>query len=240
MPSTSRFPLARDHRELPQLATDLGRTYLSLGYLCKARREMPRALEWYDRAVQTLTPLLQRHAAAGPLLRDAHKARAVVLALTGEHARALPDLNRTIELDPNPAPQLRIARAAARCRLGDRDQAVKETEEVVRAGSTGSAGPPNAEVLRLAASVYALAAAVVERDMNLSAAVRLQSFERYASRAVELLRRAETAGYFRQPDRVAQLRQDPDLLALRSFTPFQQLLLALDRKSSLSRPRQEQ
>jgi hypothetical protein len=53
--------------------------------------------------------------------------------------------------------------------------------------------------------------------------------ERYAARAVELLRRAAAAGYYRDPARAERLRQDDDLAPLRGRKDYQELLAEVQR-----------
>jgi hypothetical protein len=71
-----------------------------------------------------------------------------------------------------------------------------------------------------AACVCALAAASAKDDAKLS--------EQYAGRAVALLRRAQKAGYFKQPAKIADMKKDSDLRALRTRPDYRDLLKELE------------
>ena len=88
--------------------------------------------------------------------------------------------------------------------------------------SAQASGP--AERLYQAARVYALASAAAQKDEQASPADRAKLAEQYAARAVELLVRAERAGYFATPARLADLKTDPDLATLRTRQAFNSLL----------------
>ncbi len=87
------------------------------------------------------------------------------------------------------------------------------------AGS-GAAG----DILYHAAAVHALASTIVRDDGNLPPADRDQQAERYALRAVELLRSAHAAKYFADAEHVNSLKSDPDLGPLRQRADFKKLL----------------
>ena len=76
-----------------------------------------------------------------------------------------------------------------------------------------------------AACVCALAAASVKDDAKLS--------EQYAGRAVALLCQAHKAGYFKEQARVAHLKKDGDLRALRGRPDYQALLKELETPAEL-------
>jgi hypothetical protein len=112
--------------------------------------------------------------------------------------------------DPCERPGVRLLRAGARARAGDTATAIAEADEL--AAAPGAA----ADTLYGAAAVHAVAAAVARGDVA----------ERYAARAVAMLRQAVAAGYAD----VAHLRTDPDLDALRGRGDFKELAAGQDGK----------
>src|SRR5262249_45322449 len=145
-------------------------------------------------------------------LRNSHWGRAQALTQLGRHAEAVQDWDRALELDEGPnRPTFRLSRAVNLAQLGQDQQATTEVEAVLQAG------PPTADRLYDAACVFALSAGKAGDP-----AVQ----ERYAARAVALLRDAVAKGY----NKVAHLKKDSDLDALRQRADFQQLLADLEAK----------
>lgn len=70
------------------------------------------------------------------------------------------------------------------------------------------------------ACVYARASASAEADATLSGYERSDRQRGYREAALQQLRNAQAAGYFRSPDRRRYLRQDPDLATLLSEPEF--------------------
>ena len=77
------------------------------------------------------------------------------------------------------------------------------------------------------ACVYALAAESARRDGSLSPQARVVRAERYAAHAVELLQRAHTAGFFRDPNALEALEAHQDLDPVRARTDFRSLCFDL-------------
>jgi hypothetical protein len=78
------------------------------------------------------------------------------------------------------------------------------------------------------ACVYALSSAAAGKDAALPQVGRDRLREQYAARAVELLGKAQAAGFFKNQASVDQLKKDTDLDSVRSRTDFQKLLGDLD------------
>jgi hypothetical protein len=73
-----------------------------------------------------------------------------------------------------------------------------------------------------AACVYALAAAALGDDS--------QEAESHAAKAVALLIRAQATGFFQEAARIAHMKEDTDLDALRPREDFQRLVQELEKK----------
>jgi hypothetical protein len=86
------------------------------------------------------------------------------------------------------------------------------------------------------ARVYALCAAAVERDESVALEARKKLGSRHADQAVDLLRRAAKAGYFRSADNLKQLDSAPELAALRAGEPFRALRSELTAKDGPGTP----
>ena len=116
-------------------------------------------------------------------------------------------------------PTRRIDRADALVGQGDHVRATAEAK-------TASDSPHvSAGTLYNAACIYSRASGVVRGDSTLSATDREALAERYASRAVELLRQAMAKGY----QDVKHVKEDADFAPLRSGKPFKRLLADLEK-----------
>jgi predicted Zn-dependent protease len=147
-------------------------------------------------------------------LRKAQWGRAEALEKLSRHAEAVRDWDRAIEREEGPnLPQFRLMRALALARGGDPGTAVTELKDLAEA--------KNATPLTLynLACGYALVSAVVKDEPARAAA--------YAARAVELLARANAAGYFKDAANVEHLKKNRDLNSLRSREDFRKLLAEL-------------
>jgi serine/threonine protein kinase/tetratricopeptide (TPR) repeat protein len=173
----------------PQHRIDLAASYQNLGNAVRDQGDAKAALAWYGKAIGLLTPINPRPDDATLFLRNAHWDRANALDQRGEHAEAIPDWQQAIELEgKGPAgDHLRLFLKIA------------ETEKKLKA-QTKSEG----ELLYQAAVLHAQAtkAAADEEERLLS--------ERYAKRSLELLEQARGAGWFRDPQRINQLKEDKD------------------------------
>src|SRR5262249_13838702 len=145
------------------------------------------AVAWYDRAIDAIEPVLTKHpqlVKARQFLRNSHWGRADTLGKLNRHADALKDWEKAAELSP-PAQRVsvKMGRAACLARAGQSTTATQTAEELLAAPKVSG------DLFYDAACVFALSAAVKD-DGNVQ--------ERYAARAVEILAKAQTAGFFRQ------------------------------------------
>jgi serine/threonine-protein kinase len=205
-----REQLARDFPDVPAYRVDVGGTYVSLGNLRRDSGQAGPALDWYAKGIQPLQAALAadpNQATARLFLRNAHYGRAQALTGLARHAEAAEDWARAMELDNGPdRPFFRRKRALSLARAGDHAQAVSEANALAEAKGV------HALTLYDLACVCSLASASVKND------------DRYAARAVELLRQAVAKGY----KDIDHLKKDPDLDPLRGRDDFKKLLAELE------------
>ncbi|MCI0639460.1 MAG: serine/threonine-protein kinase, partial [Gemmataceae bacterium] len=222
--STILEDLARAHPDRAQFAIRLGGSYANLGTFLKEQNEPAAALDWYGKAIRILEPAPEQ-ADARRFLRNAYWGRGEALTLLQRHQEALADWDRAIEAATGASrDMMRLQRAGSVARMGQHTQAVAEAERLAQQASA----PPG--VLYNAACVYALAVSAVQKDSELPSTERTRLAEKYAVRAVELLTKVHSAGFFKRPTMAAHLQQDPDLAALRARADYRRLVDELKSK----------
>jgi hypothetical protein len=153
--------------------------------------------------------------------------RAEALAQLRRYAEAVPAWDLALANDTGVMrPFNQMKRALTVAHLGDHARATKEAADLAAAAAGGHI---EAGMLAEAACVHAVASAAAARDARLPEAERGRLADRYAARAVELLRRARAAGYFDTPQRLQETRKATDFAPLRSRKDFQDLLAELSR-----------
>src|SRR5262249_35065701 len=122
--------------------------------------------------------------------------------------------------DPATADFNRLFLAMNYVRAGQYPLAVEEVEDwMTRAVPTTPPGQ-----LLYCVGVYCVALEAVRTDTRLSSSECEARTERFASRAVTLLRKPQEGGYFKDPRHAEVLRTDEDLNPLRGRQDFQKLL----------------
>jgi len=206
----SEFPAVLDY------TVDAAAVYCGVGGLLREKGQPKAALPWYAKAIATLEGLQApglEQAAARKSLRDAYAGRAEALAALRPQAEAADDWTRALQLDDGTKrAALQLQRAFAYARAGTPTRALEDVESLLEREKD-----PSASLLCDLARVCALGA-VAARDDPPAA-------QKYAARAVDLLRRAVHKGY-RDGKR---LKTDPDLQPLNSRPDFQELLRELLR-----------
>jgi serine/threonine-protein kinase len=214
--------LAREHPDVPAYQASLGNTYNNLGLLQYQSGRGRAALDSYAKGMKALQAALAtdpKHATARLYLRNAHFGRAQALTRLARHAEAVQDLDRALELDAGPArPFLRLQRAFSLAHAGDHTQAVSEADALAQAKDV------NADMLYDLACVCSLASAAVKNDAKLA--------DRYAARAVDLLRQAVAKGF----KDVEHLKKDSDLDPLRGRDDFKKLVAELESGAPEKKP----
>jgi tetratricopeptide (TPR) repeat protein len=149
--------------------------------------------------------------------------RAFILSQQKRYTGALRDYDQAIRLSPE-EPELRHLRA-----LTKGHALVDESEHAIAAESAKMVAADaslTGRTLFLAAGLLCRCAGAVSENPVLA--------EQYAASAVELLRRAQTAGYFQRPLRVEQLKHDAQLAPLRARSDFREFVSAVERAISSS------
>jgi tetratricopeptide (TPR) repeat protein len=187
------------------------------------KKEFQAAIEDYTKALQ-----MDAHLAL------AYYGRAIAFVELKQWEKADGDLKKALD---NKVPRawsllahVAVERAKVTLQSGEHGRAVTEAEELLRR--------PDAPPLLTygTAKVFALAAAAAHQDRKLPVAERDKACGQYATRATEYLRKAQAAGYFKEPATVQQLKQDPDFKALESQLEFRKLLADLEKKVERAAP----
>jgi serine/threonine protein kinase len=209
--------LADDFPDAAKYQWDLATIQFMLGQLFRLQHRPAEALPWYDQALAQLQPSHQaapkddaNHTLLGQVRRD----RAKVLGALQRSAEALVEWDQAVELVP-PADRARVRLERARAWV----QAGKTAEAVAEAAAlTKDPGTPSVRCCE-AACVYSLASAAVQET---------RQREAHAGQALALLRRAQAAGFFKDPAKIARLNQDTDLAPLRPREDFQKFAAELE------------
>jgi serine/threonine protein kinase len=203
-----RFP------KVPVYAEELGIYYTNMGH--QMRRSGPdEAMAWYTKAIAKLEPVLAQEPKllrARDSLCRAYWGRAEGHNLAGRQAKAVKDFDKAIEFADEPLrAALRATRALTLAHLKEFAKATAEADAVASAKAAAADGVYDA------ASVYAVCAGFAKEA---------DQAERYAARAVALLRRAVAKGF----KDVAYLKKDDNFAALRARDDFRALLKELEEK----------
>jgi serine/threonine-protein kinase len=203
------------HRTNMEFAGVLGRTYGNMGLLFLESDSPEAARGWLDRSVSKLADVLrqdERSIDARQGLRKAHWWRAEALNALDRHQQALADWSAALDLDNGSSrDELRLHRARTLALLKEHASALADADAVAGARDA------NAKTLCQAARVYSVSAANSDEA---------KTADRYAARAVALLRHAVDRGF----KDLAAIQNEKDFAALRSRKDFQGLLTELEGK----------
>ncbi len=204
--------LAAEFPAVPDYQIGLGGSYCNLGILIRDRGQAADSLEWFARAIRTLTPVHKReprNVRARQYLRNSHWSRAQALDQLHKSAEAVKDWDRVIELSTK-AEQgwFHALRATSLLQAGQAAEAVTEVAELTKQSNW------NAGQWYDFACVYAVASGKIAEKKQV-----------YADRAMELLQKAVKAGW----KNAAHMRKDTDLDAIRNRDDFNKLLAELEK-----------
>jgi serine/threonine-protein kinase len=220
--------LAKQHPDVPEYQARLAEAYNNLGDLQRESGRRAEAERSLGEARRLREQLAKQHpdvpgyrvalggtyGALGRLQRDSGHARVAL----DWNAKAIEAFQAALAADPNDAAArywLRGAnwdRAVALAYAGDYTQAVAEANTLAQAKDV------SADILYDMACVCSLSSAGVKNDAKLA--------DRYATRAVELLRQAVAKGW----KDIDHLKKDTDLDPLRSRDDYKQLMKEMEPK----------
>ena len=177
----------------PDHRVNLGGNYHNLGNAVRDQGNPTASLEWYSKAIQTLAAIDPPSADVNLVLRNACWDRANALGQLGRHAQASQDWQRAVALEGEGLAQGHLRHFLAASQIE---------------GKLNAQLKPAGSLLYEAAVVHALAtvAAGTAEEPGLQ--------NQYSKRALALLTQAKTAGWFRDPQRITQLKADRSFGAL--------------------------
>ena len=215
-----RERLAAEHPSMLDYALHLGSAYTNLGELETREGKAAEALPWFDKSIGTLEGVLRReprHTTARYYLSYTRSWKARALGLRSDWGAAIEEWDRAIALDDRQDVDLRVGRAAAMARAGRRAEAAHEADE---AAAKPSLAP---ETLYALAEVESLCSEIAGEDGAGLPADREKLLGERQARAVQLLRRAAAAGYFKGPRLAAEMQNNAAFASLRARDDFQEL-----------------
>jgi hypothetical protein len=143
----------------------------------------------------------------------------------GRDEEAAEDWKRLLELSAGqPDVNMRLYRPPQLAYLGEHAQAAAEMETLLTEGKVQPVS------LYVFAYAYSACSAAAANDARLPQAEREPLADRYGHRAVEMLRQAQARGYFRDPDRLARMKENTDFDAVRGRDDFKGLVAELEAK----------
>jgi serine/threonine protein kinase len=200
----AEFPAIPDH------AIGFGGALCNLGLVVRDRGRPNDALAWFDQAITTLSPVVQKEVrlvTARQFLRNSYWGRAETLDQLQRHDEAAKDWASALNLSaPNEKTGLQRGLMLSRVHAGHVEAALKDADQLATSDCK--------DLLYGCTCVYALAHARTKDD-------------KHAARAVELLRQAAAIGY----RDVGHIKQDTDLDSLRNRDDFRQLIAELEKRS---------
>ncbi|MFL5245123.1 MAG: protein kinase domain-containing protein [Gemmataceae bacterium] len=210
-------------------AIDLAELYTGMGLYVSQGKTPAEALKWNNKAIEHLTPLAGRKGRkkeANRALGAAYAGLGLVQSkYLGQNEEAIRNYDQALKIYPEKDDAwILLYRAYAVARKGEHADAAKTAEEIVK--------KPSATALNLkdAAGVLALAAASAKMDPKLAEGERAKLVDQYSARAVELLTKAQDAGYFKNLAKDDRRITDKDLDPLRERSDFKEFVKRLEEK----------
>jgi tetratricopeptide (TPR) repeat protein len=215
--------LARENPKFVMLLHVLGLAQRQMGEAVSVPgRDLGEAVRWYSRAIATLKEVAQKAPEDAEIregLAAALEERSKQFLKLARATAALKDLDRAVKLSAKRTLLLTIGQMAARSLAKDHAGTAAKADEL--------AGRQKASAFLAynAACVNARSAAVVREDEQLSVAEKDKLFERYMTRALEWLRKARAAAYFRDTaGNIEALKTESDLALLWQRNDFKKWL----------------
>jgi hypothetical protein len=211
--------LVANFPNVPAHVIELGGAYCNFGNLIRGGGQPEAALDWYQKAIETLSSLVAkkpRLADARKFLRNSHQGKAEALDELDRGAEAARDWEVAMQLDSGSRRgsfRLRMFRSkkdAAGC--------------LAAAAETETRTPSDAGALYDAACNRAVCAAVIQADPKTPAEDSPRLASEQADLAMGWLRQAVAAGY----RDVQHMARDKDLDALREREDFKNIMAELE------------
>jgi tetratricopeptide (TPR) repeat protein len=224
---THKEALLRNYPNVVAFMREVASSYGNIATVVR-KRSPKESLDWAGRSIRILESALQEDARDVDVrmgLFDTLMGRAYAFRRLTQLEDAAKDWRRALDVsEGQPHINMRLYRPLILVFLAEHARAAAEIEVLV---SEGRAQGPN---LNMFAEVYSLGSAAAAKDTRIPAAEREKLADQYGGRAVELLRMARAAGYFRNPAKVANLAENKDLDAISARPDFKELLGELQKK----------
>ena len=222
--------ILHDHPKVVDYIVDVGGSYTNMATHVRRTRSPAESLEWSAKAIRLLEPVLQqdpRDVRARMYLFDVFMGRGQALLQMKRLEEARKDWRKMVELSAGQSHiSMRLFRPAPLARLGDHLQATAEIETLLKEGSVQGLN------LYTFAYAYSLSSSAAANDARLPPAERNKLADKYGRRSVELLSKARATGYFQNPGRLAHMKEDDDLDAIRDRADFKKLLVDVDAEKA--------
>jgi serine/threonine protein kinase len=219
--------LTRDLPDEPYYAHRLATGYMNQGYLMITTGHLQDALESYRHGADILEAVHKKVPAWVDVRTDlaaAHGGQADALVRLNRPAESLPHWKRLLELDQGPdRDSYRLRYDLALVQSGDHAGAADDAQKLA-ANTSG-------EMRFNIACVYCICSRTVRSDEKIPPQERERLAEHYALQAIEVLRKAAAAGLFKSPAYEEHLRNDLDLMPIRSRADFQDLLRSVKERA---------
>jgi tetratricopeptide (TPR) repeat protein len=211
--------LVAEHPQVNEYGFNLAPSYYELGVVLRDSRQFSEALRCWGKAIVSFEGVIRDLGRDVPAslrqdLSCIRQARAEVCVRLGNYRGALADWEHALALSEGPdRTGIRVGLIDTLGRVGDYVRATAEAEDLLLTTAA------DRDVLYQVAGMFAHASDK-SNDSTLA--------QRYASRAVTLLRQAVQKGY----RDVANVKKDVNLDSLRQRADFQQLVQELERKAT--------
>jgi serine/threonine-protein kinase len=210
------------HGDLLEFRLELAAAHGNQGLLAEAQRDQAAAIAAYTAMIGCLEPVRHQalsHAQFRNFLCSAYWYRAEMRTKAARLAEALDDWNQALQLgEESQRAIFCVGRALTRARMGDHARAAQEADEEAR-----RTGVDNETLYNLVV-VYALSAAAAREDSRLA--------RHYSQRALEILKRLGSKGFFTDAKNRADLDKNGDLQALRLLPEFKEFEAAVRKNDT--------
>jgi tetratricopeptide (TPR) repeat protein len=223
--------LVKDLPEVSDYTYDLVASNIQCGIIQQSRRHYSAAISHFELAHPILESLKKKSKLSRALTGWEQK---IVqrIAFCRAANRALGDLPFVLAQPPAEAGKLLFVRGQAQLDENNHAAAVESAEKLSELKPTDEQSAALQNNVYNAACLLSLSSAVAARDEDLTQGERATVIEKYALRAVALLRESQTLGYFKEATHVAHMKKDTDLDALHERDDFKQFVQKLETSAT--------